>query len=706
MYLRFVIILLLSGLGMVQVPPNPAPSNSAKQGSGASSQNSASELPADAPVITVDGFCDATPLATIVKSASAGCESVVTRKQFEQLVNALDPNMRPEFRHDLGRVLPRMLLLSKKAQEIGLDKDPRYPQMMKWSSLQMLANRLNLQMQEQAGNVTDADVEKYYKDNAPKFEQAELQRIIIPRNQQQPGSADPAGGENSASDAAVKTEAEKLWTKAVAGGDFTALQREAYEAAGLSSPPPNVNLGQRKRAGLPQDQQRVFHLQPGQVSEVLSDATGFYIYKVVSKQMIPLAKVQKEIHDTLQLERMQAAQDSLFGSAKTQLNLAYFGETIPAAEGNLFEKSDSSPKSTEGQPGAATPAGQTQSSDKEWADSSVHSYLLEKNADDFVAPPERVVPKSAPVITINGLCDNQPASATGCQTFVSRGDFEAMQNAVDPKLAANDLRRMADQYADLLLRGEKGRQLGLEKTDQYEFAMAFMAADNCFKMYNNLILERSRELTDADLAEFYRENPRLFEEIKTLRLVIPQYKAFPPGKPQPTPEQNAAAHAEMKKEAESIAQRAALPGADFQALENEAWRFSGYVEDPPEVAQPSLLRWETWPQTRLPIFDLKVGEVSKLIDEPHNGFYVYKIIAKREVPLEDARAYIRKRYAAVRYEGAVTSLTATIKTSMDDQYFSPEKPKLSPASPGFQPGTNNTRVPGVDIKVPKKVNLD
>ena len=68
---------------------------------------------------------------------------------------------------------------------------------------------------------------------------------------------------------------------------------------------------------------------------------------------------------------------------------------------------------------------------------------------------------------------------------------------------------------------------------------------------------KPKELTDADLLEFYRANPRLFEEIKTDRIVIPQYKAFPPGGTL-TPEQNAAGHAAMRKEAESIAARAAL----------------------------------------------------------------------------------------------------------------------------------------------------
>lgn len=719
---------------MAQLPPNPAPSSPANQGPAASPQDSpqsASETKAEqshekpgaggmasqsrdaaaeskmapeAPVISIDGFCDHTTLATVVKGASAGCKTVVTRRQFENLVDALDPNMRPPFRRDLARALPRMLLLAKKATEIGLDKDPRYAQMMKWSSLQMLGNQLNLHIQKDAENISEAEIEKYYKENAPRFEQAELLRIVVPKHKKLPvtGVADSAGGEDSANEGAMRAEAEKLWTKALAGADFSALQREAYDAAGLSSPPPNVNLGKKTRANLPQDEQRVFDLQAGQVSEVLPDPQNFYIYKVLSRQMMPLASVHKQIQDTLEFEKAQSALDQQLGSLKAQFNFAYFGNAVQAGQDDLFEK----PSGKENAPEQPSPAAQTaQSLDAQWADSSVRSYLLEKSTDTFVPPSEKVVPGDAPVITIEGLCDHKPMAATDCQTTVTRADFEAMENAINPKAATNDLRRMADQYADLLMRGEKARQLGLENTGQYKLAMAFVAMNNRFKMFNNHVLEKSKEITDADLAEFYRENPRLFEEIKTLRLVIPQYKASPPDKEKPAPEQTAAGHAEMKKEAESVAVRAAAPGADFQALENEAWKASGYVEEPPEVTQPSMLRWETWPRTRLPIFDLKIGEVSKLIDEPKNGFYVYKITAKREVPYEEARAYIRKRYSGLRYEDAISTLTATIQSSANDQYFGSETQQSAPPGESAHPaGTGKTEVPNLDIKIPKKVS--
>jgi PPIC-type PPIASE domain len=719
---------------------NPANQASTNQGSPASSQNSpqpasekktepgeeksglenggkagqpkaaaeASKVPLDAPVVTIDGFCDPTALSTVVKNASAGCTTVLTRQQFEQLADALDPNMSPAFRHELAVAIPRILLFSKKAREMGVDKDPRYAQMMKWSSLQTLANALGAQLQKKAESISDAEIEKYYKDNQDKFQQCELQRIFIPKDKPESSEspANPKNQEDAAPETAMKAEAEKIQAKAAAGGDFVALQREAYDTIGIKSSPPNVNLGKRMRANLPQPHRQVFDLQAGQVSELFSDGNGFYLYKVVTKQLIPLTQAKVQIRKTLESDRMEASAESLFGSVKTKFNQAYFGSPTPAAEEDPLAKPAPATETAPGPPGT-TPSSQTlqtASLDKEWADSSVRSYVYNKGSDAFVGPPESVVPSSAPVIILEGLCGNKPAGATDCQTTVTRADFEAMMHAIDPKADANALMRWADQYAQLVTHGEKGHQMGLEDTEQYKLAMTFLAMDNRFKLLNTFIEERSKELTDADLEEFYRANPRLFEEIKAVRIVIPQYKAFPPGGTL-TPEQNAAGHAAMKKEAESIAARAALPGADFQALENEGWKFSNYVEEPPDVVDTPILRWEIWPRTRLFLFDLKVGEVSRLIDEPKNGFYVYKIVAKREVPFEEGRAYIRKRYAGERFLDTTSRLLATIKFSLNDQYFAKETPESAPAAPGQQPSTEKSTIPSLDIKVPKKIEL-
>jgi hypothetical protein len=76
----------------------------------------------------------------------------------------------------------------------------------------------------------------------------------------------------------------------------------------------------------------VFDLQPGQVSEVLNEPGGLYIFRLQSKKKLTLAEVTPEINRTLEQERMREAVDKLTQNIKPELNPAYFGAG-PASEG-------------------------------------------------------------------------------------------------------------------------------------------------------------------------------------------------------------------------------------------------------------------------------------------------------------------------------------------------------------------------------------
>jgi len=389
------------------------------------------------------------------------------------------------------------------------------------------------------------------------------------------------------------------------------------------------------------------------------------------------------------------------------LSSALLAQSVPASQQDLFSK----------------PALDHAAKSDGWEESTVRSDIWNADEDHWKPPSKSLVPKDAPVITLKGLCTDEPADSPDCKTVVTRQQFESLVTAVFPKLAPGGGVSVADQYVDVLSRATRTRELGFAETEQYKIATNFNMMNSMATLLNDYIMDKAKQLTEADIDEFYRENPRLFEEIKTERIVIPHYTAFPIGKTHPTPEQIAESSVKMKKEAESIRARAVLPGADFQVLENEGWKSSGYSDEAPTVAQSPLLRWEIWPRTRVFIFDLKVGEISPVIDEPTNGLYIYKILAKRQVPLDEARTYIRKRYVNVRYEDAVARLLDTIKFSVNKEYFSdtgasgglrgsgkstfPSKvPGQVPDAQSPQPGSFKDPVgPPMPVKIPKKVNL-
>lgn len=370
---RWLILLLLTSLALGQGTPATPPAKSASRLARVAQQQPqageeapapkipASQVPATAAVITVQGLCPS-PAAGARKAAgeaktqatraSAGCKTVITRAQFERLASALNPDMPLATKRQLAEAYPRLLLFAQKARDLGIDKDPQFQEMVKFATLQLLAQNLTRDLQKKAGDIPPAEVEKYYNDNPEKFQEVELLRIFVPKEKQTPpaaGSTAPAKSDTAADQAAMKATADKIHSEAAAGGDFEKLQQEAFDAAGIKSQSPSVNLGKITREGLPANHQKVFELQPGQVSDLLDDPGGYYIYKVVSKQKVPLEQAKGEIHNMLQQQAFRQQMEGMIGSVKPELNQAYFGGASgPVPPGMAPQR----PKPPTGKPGA------------------------------------------------------------------------------------------------------------------------------------------------------------------------------------------------------------------------------------------------------------------------------------------------------------------------------------------------------------------
>jgi hypothetical protein len=266
-------------------------------------------------------------------STTSACETILTKAQFENLVEALNPQMPGPARRQLAESYPRLLVFANKARELGLDQDPHFAEALRFASMQLLTQRLNRYLEQQASRISDEDIEKYYKGHTIKFERAELLRIFIPKQTRQAQNTASGGHSNTTVDSPMMTVAEKIQARAAAGEDFQQLQKEAFEAASISSGSPSVSTGKIAAVGLPLSHQKVFELEPGQASEVIADSSGYYIYKVVSKQMIPLAQASKEIRKGIASERVQDATASLTQSIKSELDQMYFG--APPGTGRL-----------------------------------------------------------------------------------------------------------------------------------------------------------------------------------------------------------------------------------------------------------------------------------------------------------------------------------------------------------------------------------
>jgi hypothetical protein len=339
-------------------PPQPAPAP----------PDTSAAVPANAAVITVIGACapQAKPaaakgtaakpatmaMAPAAKTPAAECKTVITKAQFEELVKALIPNPTPQSKKQLAGVLPRFIGMSSEAKKEGLDKKKEFDETVKFAKMQILTTELQRKIQDDAANITPQEIEKYYNEHLDTFEQFNVDRLFVPRTKQ--GDAEAKEDEDKDKDEKLSDDAKKakaaeekakadeseqamtkladsLRTRAAAGEDFVKLQKEAFDAAGMKIESPTVVLPNVRRTGLPPGHAAVFDLKVGEVSQVLSDSGGHYIYKVNSTDHLTLDQAKGEIHAKLQNDRTREMMDKVNNSFHTVTNDLYFPGGVTAA---------------------------------------------------------------------------------------------------------------------------------------------------------------------------------------------------------------------------------------------------------------------------------------------------------------------------------------------------------------------------------------
>ena len=84
-------------------------------------------------------------------------------------------------------------------------------------------------------------------------------------------------------------------------------------------------MGARTPGSLPVNQDSVFQLKTGEVSQVYTDAAASYIYKAVTSREIPLSDVKDSIVKTLQQQLLQDKLEEIGKSATPVIDETYFG---------------------------------------------------------------------------------------------------------------------------------------------------------------------------------------------------------------------------------------------------------------------------------------------------------------------------------------------------------------------------------------------
>lgn len=274
----------------------------------------------DAAVITIAGLCD----NSSESDGTAGCKTIITRAEFETIVAAVQPNMSPRAKPQFANEYADDLVMMKKAEELGLDKGARFDEQMKVARIEILVRELKNLIREQANQVSEKQIAEYYIRNAASFEEADLDRIYVPV-MESPASSNPLdkAQQRQNSDALTKALAEQLHARAVAGEDFTKLQQEAYQKAGIKSSA-SVSVAKVRRLSLPPSHVVVMDLKLGEMSAVLAGSNGYYVYRMRSKETLSVDAARDEIRGIIRSQHLQEEMRRIEESATSTLNESYF----------------------------------------------------------------------------------------------------------------------------------------------------------------------------------------------------------------------------------------------------------------------------------------------------------------------------------------------------------------------------------------------
>jgi hypothetical protein len=290
-------------------------------------------LPKNYPVITAKGPCP--NAAAHTKSAAANdCKVTVSREEFEALVNGMNPQMVKGERRVLADAYGKALALSLEATRRGLDRDPRLQAQLRYSRLIMLANAMSKEIYKDALNSRDQNAEQYYGSHKSQFERFNFERLYIPleKHAASPSQATTVETASEKPEDLKKEEmkqlADQVYARAQAGEDFGTLQREVFKTAEIASDP-NIKLEDLRRGDLSDVQNVIFDLKPNQISSLLTDQTGYFIYKLVSRTVPPFDIVKPQVTVRMQNDKSAQGISAIEKAAQSEVNSAYFDKYDP-----------------------------------------------------------------------------------------------------------------------------------------------------------------------------------------------------------------------------------------------------------------------------------------------------------------------------------------------------------------------------------------
>ena len=490
--------------------------------------------------------------------------------------------------------------MSAVAQSKGLGKKSPYIDRLDWTRAQVLM-MARIEEKNREATPDSKEFEALYRDNPHRYGSAKTKLIFI---------ATEPGHESR-----TKATMDAVLAQARQGVDFVKLVKQ-YSADQESAAQDGDFAEITPESKLPEPiRKTIFTTKPGQLTPVISQPSGLYLFKVIAVNVRPLTEVSRQSRAVTAEQRA-----SEWMAAEKQK------ATVKIIHEDFFKA-------------LTTTAG----------------GMISRGADDInlkASPTTAEITPTTPLVEINGKT-------------VTAADFTSLIKTLPPEvrtkaiLASKDFLR---DYAFMLLLVEDAERLGLDKKQPYlnrlnynrDMTLMQAAVDDHL---NNIVVTQDQQQAG------YATDPNKYR-FANVRVLYVSYSLTPP----PQTDANAPKilnEEEARVKIEGILQEHRSKKDDFTAYIKQ------YSEDAVSRKVDGVMRPISYldPQLpdaiREPIFAAKAGEVVGPIKMP-NGYYLFKVDTVDVRKYDEVKDQIYEELRQQRFQDWFNGQRAALKVTVED----------------------------------------
>jgi parvulin-like peptidyl-prolyl isomerase len=279
--------------------------------------------------------------------------------------------------------------------------------------------------------------------------------------------------------------------------------------------------------------------------------------------------------------------------------------------------------------------------------------------------PAIAVAASEPVVTIHGLCQDEPiplsVAANPCTTVVTREAFEKLldsMNITGKTLTSETRRNLAETYAQYLALERPATKAGLESTSQFAEIMRWWRLRTLADLYRGNLQEHFKTPSHEEVHAYYLEHLPSYERVTVSRILIPRTMG----------NTDEAKRSDKKAlEIANIARDRAAKGEDPELIQKDSYSALG-LSSPPITNLGTVARSSFPTEETDELYSLESGQVSK-VETEGASYVIYKIASKETLSEDTLKDEISRQIAQDKFNEAIRSARESAKPEFNQAYF-------------------------------------